>query len=129
MDIPAEYRFSDEHEWADDDGDGTVVVGVSHHAQEALGDIVFVEFPAVGAEVEQGEALGVIESVKTVSDLYAPVSGEVVEVNQELEMAPELVNESPYDRGWIARIEMSDAGELDELMGADDYETFLSDAG
>ena len=125
--IPETYRFSKEHEWVDDNDDGTVTVGVTHHAQDALGDIVFVEMPAVGEVVDVDQDFGVVESVKTVSDLYAPVSGEVVEVNDELEDAPELVNESPYERGWIVRIEMSDSDELEELMDADEYESFLHD--
>ena len=124
MDIPEGYRFTDDHEWADADDD-IVTVGISHHAQDALGDIVFVEFPTVGEEVDQGDAFGVIESVKTVSDLYAPVGGEVVELNEELETAPELVNESPYDRGWLVRIKVDAPDELEALMDAEAYETFL----
>ncbi len=127
FEIPDNYRFTGDHEWTEDNGDGTVTVGISHHAQDALGDIVFVELPALGAVVEREEDFGVVESVKTVSDLYAPVSGEVVEINEELEDAPELVNESPYDRGWIVRIQMSDAEELSDLMDADGYQSFLSE--
>lgn len=125
MEIPETYRFSQQHEWADDEGDGTVSVGISHHAQDALGDIVFVELPAVGEEVECGDDFGVVESVKTVSDLYAPVSGEVIAVNDALEDAPELVNESPYERGWIIRIRMADPAELEDLMDAESYEAHL----
>lgn len=125
--IPESYRFTDDHEWADRDGDDIVTVGISHHAQDALGDIVFIEFPLVGEQTEQGEPFGVVESVKTVSDLYAPVTGEVVEINDELETAPELVNESPYDEGWLVRIEMDDPSEFDELMDVDSYESFLKD--
>lgn len=127
MSIPEGYMFSREHEWARDEGDGTVTVGVSHHAQDALGDIVFVELPAVGDELAQEDEFGVVESVKTVSDLYAPVSGKVVAVNEELEDAPELVNESPYDQGWIVRIRMSNPEELEALMDAQGYESFLKD--
>ena len=127
--IPENCRFTDEHEWARDNGDGVVTVGISHHAQDALGDIVFIEFPVVGESVDQGEAFGVIESVKTVSDLYTPVTGEVVELNDELETAPELVNESPYDEGWIARIEMSSPDELQELMDAAEYAATLENGG
>ncbi len=126
MKIPEEYRFSKDHEWARDEGDGTVTVGISHHAQDALGDIVFVELPAVGDEVEREQEFGVVESVKTVSDLYAPVSGEVVAINEELEDAPELVNDSPYEGGWIVKIAMSAPGELEELMDAEGYDEFLS---
>ena len=127
MDIPESYLFSDDHEWADDQGDGTVRVGISHHAQDALGDIVFVELPAVGAQVDQDDDFGVVESVKTVSDLFAPVSGEIVEINEALEDAPELVNESPYEEGWVVRIKVSDESELEDLMDADEYESFLED--
>ncbi len=127
MDIPESYRFTSDHEWADDEGDGTVTVGISHHAQDALGDIVFIEFPVIGEEVDQGDAFGVVESVKTVSDLYAPVSGEVVAINDELETAPELVNDSPYDRGWLVRLKVADPSELEALMDVDDYESFLHD--
>ena len=125
MDIPENYRFSKDHEWADDEGDGTVSVGISHHAQDALGDIVFVEMPTVGEEFDRGDDFGVVESVKTVSDLYAPVSGTVVAVNEELEDAPELVNESPYERGWVVRIEINDRDEFEELMDAEEYDAFL----
>lgn len=127
MEIPEDYRFSRQHEWARVEEDGTVTVGISHHAQDALGDIVFVELPALGDEFEREEEFGVVESVKTVSDLYAPISGEIVAVNEELEDAPELVNESPYDRGWIVRFELRDEAELDELMDAEGYESFLHD--
>ena len=129
MEIPESFRFTSEHEWADDEGDGTVSVGISHHAQDALGDIVFVELPATGEEIDQGDDFGVVESVKTVSDIYAPVSGKVVAVNDELLDAPELVNDSPYERGWIVRIEMRDHGELEDLMDAEAYEAFLQGEG
>lgn len=125
MDIPDSYRFTSEHEWAEDEGDGTATVGISHHAQDALGDIVFVEMPAVGEEFDQGDDFGVVESVKTVSDLYAPISGTVVAVNDELESSPEWVNDSPYERGWIVRVQMSDSDELEELMDADAYDAYL----
>ncbi len=125
MELPEDFRFTNDHEWADDQGDGTVRIGVTHFAQEALGDIVFVELPAEDEEFDKGDAFGVVESVKTVSDVYAPVSGRVVEVNDELESAPELVNDSPYDEGWIVEIEMSDPDEFEELMTADEYEGFL----
>lgn len=127
MDTPEDFRFSRDHEWAHDEGDGTVTIGISYHAQDALGDIVFVELPAEGDEFQKGADLGVVESVKTVSDIYAPVSGEIVAINDELEDAPELVNESPYDTGWIVRIRMSNPNELEELMDAEGYESFLHD--
>jgi glycine cleavage system H protein len=127
MGIPEGFRFSREHEWVLDNGDGTVTMGISHYAQDALGDIVFVELPAVGDTLEAEQEFGVVESVKTVSDLYAPVSGEVVAVNDELEDAPELVNESPYEEGWIVRIKMSNPEELEALMDAEGYEEFLNE--
>ena len=127
MDIPENYRFSDDHEWADDQGDGTVIVGISHHAQDALGDIVFVELHGEDGSLEQGDDFGVVESVKTVSDLFAPLSGEIVAFNEALEEEPELVNEDPYDRGWIVRIKMSDPSQLEGLMDADEYAEFLSE--
>ena len=125
IEIPETYRFTEEHEWADADDDGAVTIGISHHAQDALGDIVFVEMPAVGDEFDQSDAFGVVESVKTVSDIYAPVSGEVVAINEQLFDAPELVNESPYDRGWIVRIRMTEPDELGDLMDVQAYQSHL----
>jgi glycine cleavage system H protein len=125
MSTPADYHFTDEHEWATADDDGVVTIGISEHAQDLLGDVVFVEFPSPGDSVEAGAEFGVVESVKTASELYAPVSGEVVEVNDELHDAPELVNESPYEDGWMIRVEMDDPDELDELMDADAYDEFV----
>lgn len=127
MELPEDYRFSDDHEWAHDQGDGTARVGISHHAQEALGDIVFVELHPDEGPLSQGDDFGVVESVKTVSDLFAPLSGPIVEFNEALETAPELVNEDPYEQGWIVRIEISDPDELAGLMSADDYASFLSE--
>lgn len=122
---PQDLLYSKEHTWAKVEGD-TAVVGITDFAQSELGDVVFVELPEVGAQVKQGEAFGVIESVKAVSDLYAPVSGEVVEVNQELEDVPEAVNESPYEDGWIVGIKLADSAELDDLFKAEKYEEFLA---
>lgn len=127
MDIPEGFRFTREHEWAFDQGDGTVTIGISHYAQDALGDIAYVEVPAVGDSLEVEQEFGVVESVKSVSELYAPVSGVVVAVNEALEDAPELVNSSPYDQGWIIRIRINDPRELDALMSAEDYEDYLQE--
>ncbi|WP_299312973.1 glycine cleavage system protein GcvH [uncultured Halomonas sp.] len=119
--IPANLRYADSHEWVLDNGDGTVTVGITDHAQEALGDIVFVELPEVGRALTLKEEFGVVESVKAASDLYAPVAGEVVEVNEALEDAPETVNESPYADGWIMKVRLKESSQLDDLLDADGY--------
>jgi glycine cleavage system H protein len=120
-DIPSELRYRESHEWVRDEGDGTAVIGISDHAQEALGDMVFVELPEPGMSYEQGEACAVVESVKAASDIYAPVSGEVIEANGQLEDTPELVNTDPYGEGWLFKIQLSAASELDGLLDADAY--------
>ncbi|HET8791204.1 MAG TPA: glycine cleavage system protein GcvH [Modicisalibacter sp.] len=119
--IPANLRYTESHEWVQDNGDGTVTLGITDHAQEALGDVVFVELPDIGRELAAGDELGVIESVKAASDLYAPLAGEIVEVNESLEDAPETVNESPYEDGWIAKLMLADASALDTLLDAQAY--------
>ena len=119
--IPENLRYNKSHEWVLDNGDGTVTIGISDHAQQALGDVVFVELPDVGRELDAGEEFGVIESVKAASDLYAPLSGEIVEVNESLEDAPETVNESPYDSGWLIKLKLADDTALDDLLDADAY--------
>ncbi|WP_192034314.1 glycine cleavage system protein GcvH [Halomonas sp. YLGW01] len=119
--IPANLRYTESHEWILDNGDGTVTIGITDHAQEALGDVVFVDLPETGRELESGEEFGVIESVKAASDLYAPLAGEVLEVNESLEDAPETVNEAPYEGGWIAKLKLADASALDKLLDADAY--------
>lgn len=119
--IPANLRYTESHEWIQDNGDGTITLGVTDHAQEALGDVVFVELPEVGRELSAGDEFGVIESVKAASDLYAPVSGEVIEVNENLEDAPETINEAPYKGGWILKLKLSDDAVLDDLMSAEAY--------
>jgi glycine cleavage system H protein len=124
MTIPADLKYTKEHERARIEDD-VATVGVTDHAQEALGDIVFVELPEIGRQVAPGEAFAVVESVKAVSDVYAPVGGEVIEVNTELETAPEKVNTDPYGAGWIAKIRMS--GETVELLSDDEYHTFLEE--
>ncbi|MEK6788852.1 MAG: glycine cleavage system protein GcvH [Pseudomonadota bacterium] len=117
---PAELKYAASHEWARLDGD-IVTVGISDHAQDALGDLVYVELPSVGDSVQAGDEAGVVESVKAASDIYAPVSGEIVEINEALADAPEIVNSAPYTDGWLYRIRISDASELDKLLSADDY--------
>lgn len=124
--IPANLRYAESHEWVLDNGDGTVTVGISDHAQEALGDIVFVELPEVGRTLALRDEFGVVESVKAASDLYAPVAGEVIEVNEALEDAPETVNESPYEDGWIMKVRLEDSAQLDDLLDADGYEAVAS---
>ena len=122
--IRPELKYLSSHEWLRVESDGTAFVGISDHAQEALGDLVFVETPEVGSTVTAGEEAGVVESVKAASDIYAPVSGEVVAINEELEEAPELVNSDAYGDGWMFQIKLSDPGELDspDLLSADEYE-------
>ncbi|OFS62760.1 glycine cleavage system protein GcvH [Nosocomiicoccus sp. HMSC09A07] len=121
MATPNNLKYSEDHEWVKVDGD-TVTIGITEFAQSELGDIVFVELPEEGDEIAKGDDFGSVESVKTVSELYAPVSGEVLEVNEELEDSPELVNESPYEEAWMLKVKLRDASELDELMDAAAYE-------
>jgi glycine cleavage system H protein len=124
--LPKDLLYSKEHEWIKKEGD-KVRIGITDFAQDELGDIVFVELPEVGDELELNEPFGSVESVKTVSELYAPVSGKVVEVNEELEDSPEFVNESPYENAWMIVVELSDESELDELLSADGYEAEISE--
>jgi glycine cleavage system H protein len=121
MDLPKELKYSEEHEWVKEE-DGKVRIGITDFAQSELGDIVFVELPEVGDELEADEPFGSVESVKTVSELYAPISGKVVEVNEELDDSPEFVNESPYEKAWMVVVEPSDKSEIDNLMDAAAYE-------
>lgn len=125
--IPAELLYRESHEWVRDEDDGTVVVGISDHAQAQLGDMVFIELPEPGMSYDQGDACAVIESVKAASDVFAPVSGEVLESNSALEDSPELVNKDPYGDGWLFRMQLSDPDELDDLMDAEAYEEQLED--
>ncbi len=123
-----ELRYARSHEWARVEDDGTVTVGISDHAQEALGDVVFVEVPEVGAELAAGDDAGVVESVKAASDIYAPVSGSVIAVNAALEDAPETVNSDPYHDGWFFRLQPSDVDELEQLLlDADAYQQHCED--
>ncbi|VAX17183.1 Glycine cleavage system H protein [hydrothermal vent metagenome] len=124
MKFPEDLRFSKEHEWVSV-ADDVATIGISDFAQDELGDIVFVEAPEIGAVLSQGDAFGVAESVKTVSDLFCPVTGEVVEINADLEDTPELVNKSPYQDGWMIKIKISDPSELDGLMSAKEYESYV----
>jgi len=126
MEFPEDLKYSKEHEWARPENEG-VVVGITDYAQESLGEIVYVELPEEGSKVSYAEAFGVVESTKAVSDLYAPVSGTVVEVNDTLLDNPELINEDPYEDGWLIRIAMSDESELAKLMDAAKYATFVDE--
>lgn len=123
-DVQADLKYMSSHEWVRLE-DGIATVGISDHAQDALGDLVYVELPEVGTEVGQGDEAGVVESVKAASDIYAPVSGEIIEVNESLEDEPEKVNDEPYAEGWIFKVKVSDAHELDGLLSADDYSAKL----
>lgn len=125
--IPSELKFLSSHEWVRKEEDGVVTIGVSDHAQEALGDVVFVELPEVGVVLTAGDEAGVVESVKAASDIYAPLTGEVVAVNEVLEDAPETVNADPYTEGWLFKLKMADSGELDNLLDADAYEAIASE--
>jgi glycine cleavage system H protein len=129
MQIPEGLRFTEDHEWARVEDDGTVTIGISWHAQDLLGDIVYVELPEEGEDIDAEGEFGVVESVKAASDLYAPISGEVVEVNDALQDSPELVNESPYNEGWMVRVAPSDEGELQDLMDASEYADLLAKEG
>ncbi len=121
---PKDLKYSKEHEWVLFKGD-EALIGITDYAQEELGDITFVEVPAVGTKVKQMDVFSTVESVKAASDIFAPLSGEVIEVNKTLEDKPEVINESPYEKGWICRIRVSDAGEGKKLLSADEYETYL----
>lgn len=126
MEVPKDLRYTREHEWLKIDG-AKGVIGITHFAQDQLGDVVFVEVPAVGTELAAENTFGVVESVKTVSDLYTPVAGKVAAVNKDLEANPELVNQDPYGKGWMVEIELSDSGQSDDLLSADDYEAFIKE--
>lgn len=126
MNLPKELKYSEEHEWVRVEGT-KAYIGITDFAQSELGDIVFVELPEEGDEIEMDQPFGSVESVKTVSELYAPVSGKVVQVNQNLEDEPELINNSAYDQAWMIVVEMSDEGELEQLMTAEQYEQMVSE--
>ncbi|MBT2643307.1 glycine cleavage system protein GcvH [Bacillus sp. ISL-41] len=126
MNAPKELRYSEEHEWVKVEGE-KVRIGITDFAQSELGDIVFVELPEVGDEITVDQPFGSVESVKTVSELYAPVSGKVVEINEELNDSPEFVNESPYEKAWMITVELSDNSEVEKLMTAEQYENMIKE--
>jgi len=119
--IPSELKYATSHEWVRNEGDGVVTVGITEHAQGLLGDMVFVELPDVGDQVSTGDDVAVAESVKAASDIYAPISGEIVEVNEDLEDSPELVNSDAFGDGWLFKVKVDDAGELESLLDAEGY--------
>src|SRR6056297_2783002 len=125
MNIPDDLKYTKEHEWIRDNGDGTVTIGITDFAQGELGDIVFVELEPEGSEFDQDEVLGTVEAVKTVSELFSPVSGEVTEINEVLEDEPELVNTDPYGSGWMVKLSVSDVSQLDSLLSAEAYKEII----
>jgi glycine cleavage system H protein len=125
--VRGELKYLSSHEWARVEEDGTVTVGISDHAQESLGDVVYVESPEVGTEVSAGDQAGVVESVKAASDIYSPVSGEVIAVNEQLEGEPEVVNSSPYDDGWFFKVKPSDIAELADALDSEAYTAAIED--
>ncbi len=126
MNTPNDLKYTQEHEWVKDNGDGTITIGITDFAQSELGDIVFVELEPEGSEFEKDEVIGTVEAVKTVSELFAPLSGEIVEINELLEDDPELVNNDPYTSGWMIKLKMSDASELDALLSPEKYQEIIS---
>lgn len=124
---PSELKYVSSHEWVRMEDDGTVTVGITEHAQEALGDVVFVELPEVGVALGSGDEAGVVESVKAASDIYAPLSGEILSVNQRLEDSPEVINSDPYGDGWFFTMRLADPADLDELMSAEEYDASCQD--
>jgi glycine cleavage system H protein len=126
MEFPEELKYTEEHEWVMVEEE-LAVIGISDFAQDALGDVVFVELPEVGTVLEAGKAFGVVESVKAVSDIYAPISGTVEEINEDLVEAPEIINTSPYEDGWMIKIRMDDAADADKLMDAETYQALIAE--
>ena len=125
--IPADLKYTQSHEWVSREANGNMRIGITDHAQEALGDLVFVELPAVGDEVDQSDSVSVVESVKAASDIYSPITGEVVAINEDLEDDPALINSDPYGDGWLYEVAPSDESELDDLLDAEAYEETLED--
>ncbi len=119
--IPAELKYLSSHEWVRVEHDGTATVGITYNAQDLLGDVVFVELPEVGSELNAGEEAGVVESVKAASDIFSPVSGEVLEINENLEESPDFVNSDPYNEGWFYKVKLADESDLDDLLDAEAY--------
>jgi glycine cleavage system H protein len=125
--VPEDLKYTESHEWVSVEADGSVRIGISDHAQEALGDLVFVELPEVGDNIDQGDACAVVESVKAASDIYSPVTGEIIAINEALEDDPGVVNADPYGDGWLYQVNLSDVAELEGLLDAEAYEESLED--
>ena len=125
--IPSELKYATSHEWVRNEGDGTVTIGITEHAQGLLGDMVFVELPDVGDQISTGDDVAVAESVKAASDIYAPISGEVVAVNEDLEDSPELLNSDAFGDGWLFKVKLDDAGELEHLLDAEGYSNSIDE--
>ncbi len=125
MKLNSAYKYTKDHEWVDIEGE-IATIGITAHAAEQLGDVVFIEFPEVGSVFDKGDVFGVVESVKAAVDCYIPVSGEIVEINEDLESALEIMNDDPENEGWIIKVRLADTSELDELLSADDYAEYLS---
>ena len=125
--IPSELKYATSHEWVRNEGDGTVTIGITEHAQGLLGDMVFVELPDVGDQISTGDDVAVAESVKAASDIYAPISGEVVAVNEDLEDSPELLNSDAFGDGWLFKVKLDDAGELENLLDAEGYSNSIDE--
>lgn len=125
--VPMECRYSKSHEWVMKANDGTITIGITDHAQDALGDLVFIDLPELETEIKAGEEFGVIESVKAASDLYAPISGEVIDVNENVMTDPSLINKDPYGDGWILKVKADDESEIDSLLTSDEYSALLEE--
>ena len=126
--LPGDLKYTNEHEWLRQEEDGTVTIGITDHAQTALGDLVYVELPEIGQEVDSGGEMAVVESVKAASDVYAPISGEVVAVNEDLSDDPEKINADPYGDGWIFKIQPNEASDIESMMDPDDYQAYAESA-
>jgi glycine cleavage system H protein len=126
---PTDRRYAKSHEWVKDEGDGSFTIGITAHAQELLGDLVFVDLPEVGSQIEAGTDCGVVESVKAASDIYSPVTGEVIAINEALEGAPETINEDAYSAGWMFKVKVTDSESMAELLDADGYDAVIAEEG
>jgi glycine cleavage system H protein len=124
--VPENLKYTPTHEWVRLESDGSVTVGITDHAQQLLGDMVYVELPQIDRDIQQGAEIGVVESVKAASDIYSPLSGKVLAINQELNTLPELINQDPYDKGWIFRLAPSDSSEIDALLNSENYQKQIS---
>ncbi len=127
QDIPKDYKFLSSHEWAKEEESSIVVIGISDYAQEQLGDIVFVELPELDSEVNQGDEIAVVESVKAASEIYSPVSGRIIDINSSLEDSPEIINSSPFEEGWFFKLEATDKSELENLLSPEEYSEHCED--